>query len=39
VGLARTVLVVLGWPSLRPHRAQPLGRPTRSPPAMDQWNG
>jgi hypothetical protein len=32
-GLARTVLVLLGWPSLRPRRARPAGRLTRSPPA------
>ena len=35
-GLARTVLGLLGWASLRPRRAQPAGRPTQSPPATDQ---
>ena len=36
VGLARTVLVLLGWPSLRARRAQPPDRPIQSPPAMNQ---
>lgn len=35
MGLARTVLLLLGWPALS-HRAQPPGRPARSPAAIDQ---
>ena len=35
MGLARTVLILLGWPSLRQHRAQPAGGPAQSPPAID----
>jgi hypothetical protein len=36
MGLARTALVLLGWPSLRPRQAQPAGGPAQPPPAMDQ---
>ena len=35
-GLARTVLVLLGWPSLRPRRVQPAGRLARSSLPMHQ---
>jgi len=36
VGLARTVLVLLGWPSLRRRQARPAGRPAQSPRAIGQ---
>ena len=36
IGIARTVLVLLGWSSLRRRRARPAGGPTHSPPAMNQ---
>jgi len=36
VGLARTVLVLLGWPSLRRRQARPAGRPAQPPPAIGQ---
>jgi hypothetical protein len=35
-GLARTALVLLGWPSLRPRRVQPACSPTQSPPVMNK---
>lgn len=38
-GPARTVLVLLGWPSLTRRQAQPRGRPAGAPPATDQRPG
>jgi hypothetical protein len=35
MGPARTVLILLGWPSLHWRRAQPAGMPAQSPPATD----
>ena len=35
MGLARTVLILLGWPSLRRRRVQLAGRPAQSPVAID----
>ena len=38
-GLARTVLVLLGWSSLSRRQAQPTGRPADAPPAINQRPG
>jgi hypothetical protein len=38
-GLARTVLVLLGWSSLSRRQAQPAGRPADAPPAINQRPG
>ena len=39
LGLARTALVLRGWPSLSQRKAQPTGRPTESPATNQQPPG